>query len=278
MSQTWNDTPPIKAPISLTGHLRVLRRGLPLLLLLLFCFALLLLVRLVERPFFGQNRPISPFITQFVCRTAFLLLGIRFATRGMIMKHPGGVVSNHSSWLDIFALNAAKRVYFVSKSEVANWPLIGWLARATGTVFIRRARRDAALQRAVFAERLQLGHKLMFFPEGTSTDGLRVLEFKPTLLAAFFDPALSADLWIQPATLIYRAAAGADARQYGWWGDMDFAPHLISTLAARNQGSVTIVYHAPLRVADFADRKALAKALEEVVRAELQRSGIAERR
>ncbi|WP_367998774.1 lysophospholipid acyltransferase family protein, partial [Photobacterium sanguinicancri] len=54
------------------------------------------------------------------------------------MKQHGAVVANHSSWLDIFALNARKRIYFVSKAEVAKWPGIGWLARATGTVFINR--------------------------------------------------------------------------------------------------------------------------------------------
>ena len=83
-------------------------------------------------------------------------------------------------------------------------------------------------------------------------------------------PALS----IQPVTVIYRAAEGADPRQYGWWGDMDFGPHLLSTLAAAKQGSVTIQYHTPVRVAEIEDRKMLALLLENKVRAGLIAAGV----
>ena len=156
-------------PTNIWGGLRAVRRGLPLGLLIVGCLLILLLVRLIERPIWGQRRPLTPHITQFVCRSAFFLLGIGFQTKGMPMKGPGAVVSNHVSWLDIFALNARKRIYFVSKSEVAGWPGIGWLARATGTVFIRRERREASSQIKIFRNRLAVGHKLLFFPEGTST-------------------------------------------------------------------------------------------------------------
>ena len=67
----------------------------------------------------------------------------------------------------------------------------------------------------------------------------------------------------------YHAPDGADPRFYGWWGDMEFGPHLLATLAAARQGGVQVIYHPPVRVADFADRKALAKAMEEQVRAGL---------
>ncbi|NBR52586.1 MAG: 1-acyl-sn-glycerol-3-phosphate acyltransferase [Rhodobacteraceae bacterium] len=231
-------------------------------------------MRLIERPLWGQRRPLTPYITQAVCRTAFVILGIGYRTEGQAMKGPGAVVANHSSWLDIFALNARKRIYFVSKAEVAGWPGIGWLAKATGTVFIRRDPREARLQVQEFIRRLSYGHKLLFFPEGTSTDGRRVLTFKPTLFAAFYADGLRETLSIQPVTVIYRAAEGADPRQYGWWGDMDFGPHLLSTLAAARQGSVTIQYHAPVRVAEIEDRKALARLLENKVRAGLIAAGV----
>jgi 1-acyl-sn-glycerol-3-phosphate acyltransferase len=270
MADTWRgDDPPLHPPLSLRDWLRVLRRGLPLGSLVFGGLVLLLLIRLIERPLCGLRRPVTPYVTQGVCRAAFGLLGIRYATRGTPMRGPGAVVANHASWLDIFALNARKRIYFVSKSEVAGWPGIGWLARATGTVFIRRDRRDTLSQIALFRDRLQAGHKLLFFPEGTSTDGLQVLPFKPTLFAAFLDPALRGDLQVQPVTLRYNAPAGEDARFYGWWGDMGFGPHLLSTLAARRQGGVTVIYYPPVPVRDFTDRKALARALEDRVRAGL---------
>jgi 1-acyl-sn-glycerol-3-phosphate acyltransferase len=185
------------------------------------------------------------------------------------MTGGGAVVANHASWLDIFALNARKRIYFVAKSEVAGWPGIGWLARATGTLFIKRARGEAHDQVALFKERLAYGHRLLFFPEGTSTDGMQVLPFKSTLFAAFFDQELHDKIAIQPVTVNYRAPEGADPRFYGWWGDMEFGAHLLSILAMRQQGVVTVVYHPPVQLADFADRKQLAKTLEETVRSGL---------
>ena len=273
MTEAWREEP---APerISAAGWVRVLLRVLPLAVVVFGGLAVLLTMRLIERPLWGQRRPLTPYITQAVCRTAFVILGIGYRTEGQAMKGPGAVVANHSSWLDIFALNARKRIYFVSKAEVAGWPGIGWLAKATGTVFIRRDPREARLQVQEFIRRLSYGHKLLFFPEGTSTDGRRVLTFKPTLFAAFYADGLRETLSIQPVTVIYRAAEGADPRQYGWWGDMDFGPHLLSTLAAARQGSVTIQYHAPVRVAEIEDRKALARLLENKVRAGLIAAGV----
>jgi len=270
VADTWRSetTPPTPGPRAI-GWVRVVLRAVPLCILVFGGLLILLLVRLVERPLFGQRRPVTPYITQFVCRTAFVLLGIHYSSAGAPMQGAGAVVANHASWLDIFALNARKRIYFVSKSEVAGWPGIGWLARATGTVFIHRDRGELRSQIAVFRDRLGAGHKLLFFPEGTSTDGLRVLPFKPALFAAFFDPTLRDTLQLQAVSVVYEAPEGRDPRFYGWWGDMDFGPHLIATLAARRQGRVHVIYHPPVLVQDFADRKALAKAMETQVRAGL---------
>ncbi|MGI9391131.1 MAG: lysophospholipid acyltransferase family protein [Boseongicola sp.] len=265
---TWTGegitVPPVR--IGPLGWVRVALRGGALVVLTFGCLAILLLVRLVERPLHGLNRPWTPHIVQFVSRNAFRIFGIGYKQHGARMEEPGAVVANHSSWLDIFALNAGKRVYFVAKAEVANWPAIGLAARSIGTVFIRRSAQDAGKQRKVLEDRLIIGHKLLFFPEGTSTDGLRVLAFKPTLFAAFFADSLRDLIWVQPATVIYRAPSGKTARFYGWWGDMDFGRHLLNTLAAPKHGSVEVYWHQPLRVSDFADRKAIAIASEKAVR------------
>lgn len=267
MSPTWDsELEPDPFRIGVSGWLRVAVRGTILAILVFGCLVLLLLVRLLERPLFGVRRPVTPFITQFVCRNAFRILGMGFSTSGRLMAEHGAVVANHTSWLDIFALNARKRVYFVSKSEVANWPGIGWLARATGTVFIERNPARAREQTRLFEQRLLAGHKLLFFPEGTSTDGLRVLPFKTTLFAAFFTDHLKDIAHIQPVNVIYRAPPGEPARFYGWWGEMEFAEHLIKTLAVRRPGSVELIYHPAVRVADFANRKDLAAYCEKVVR------------
>lgn len=268
MSPTWDSKDPVEdVPISAFGWLRVIRRGVVLGTVVFSGLGLLLFIRLFERPIFGTDRPITPYITQAVCRSALFIMGITLLVRGPRLKVHGAVVANHGSWIDIFALNARKNVYFVSKSEVASWPGIGWLARATGTLFIRRVPRETKNQVAVFEERLNHGHRLLFFPEGTSSDSIRVLPFKPTLFAAFFSDRLIHAMHIQPVTVIYHAPENRDSRFYGWWGDMSFGGHLVTVLAQRRQGKVELVYHAPVRVDDFANRKSLASYLESQVRA-----------
>ncbi|MCV6598639.1 MAG: 1-acyl-sn-glycerol-3-phosphate acyltransferase [Mangrovicoccus sp.] len=271
MSPTWHGDRPPAAPEKLTvfGWARVLLRGLPLAILVFGGLALTLLLRLIERPLFGQRRPWTPFITCFVCRGAFFLLGMGFHSQGTPMRGAGAVVANHSSWLDIFALNARKRIYFVSKEDVAAWPGIGWLARATGTVFISRQARAAGDQARLFETRLRAGHRLLFFPEGTSSDSRRVLPFKSSLFAAFFTQDLRQNLSVQPVSVVYIAPKGEDPRYYGWWGDMEFGPHLLMVLGAKRQGAVRLIYHPPFKVAEFIDRKALARACEALVRAGL---------
>ena len=117
--------------IGLPGVLMLAWR-LPVLALVVFGgLAVHLTLRLFERPLFGLRRPVTPHVTQAVCKTALAVIGLPLAVTGRPMAGRGAVVANHVSWLDIFVLNAPQRVYFVSKSEVAGWPGIGWLARAT---------------------------------------------------------------------------------------------------------------------------------------------------
>ncbi|MBC7154859.1 MAG: 1-acyl-sn-glycerol-3-phosphate acyltransferase [Rhodobacteraceae bacterium] len=267
MSPTWHSADqPALARIGPAGWALVALRGLPLVVITYGGLVLLLLIRLVERPLCGEDRPVTPFITQAVCRATLILLGIRLGVRGTPMRGTGAVVANHASWLDIFTLNAVQRVYFVSKSEVAAWPGIGWLARATGTLFISRSGREAAAQKRQLEARLNAGHRLAFFPEGTSTDGQRVLPFKSTLFAAFFSPGLGEVMRLQPVSLRYTPANGQDPRHYAWWGDMAFGPHFLTILASTGTGRVDVIFHPPVRVADFADRKSLAAHCEAQVR------------
>lgn len=267
MTIPWDSTKPPDLPrVSPLGWCVFSLRALALIPLVFGGLILLLAVRLIERPLCGLNRPVTPHITQTVCTLSLVVMGLRLTVRGAPMQHRGAVVANHSSWLDIFVLNAAQRVYFVSKSEVAGWPGIGWLARATGTVFIERNPRRAREQTETFRNRLLAGHRLLFFPEGTSTDGLQVLPFKTTLFQAFLAPDLAAEIWVQPVSVTYHAPVGMDDRFYGWWGDMSFGGHLIATLALWRQGRVTTQYHPPLKVSEFATRKDLASACERLVR------------
>ncbi|EAP84397.1 1-acyl-sn-glycerol-3-phosphate acyltransferase [Sulfitobacter sp. EE-36] len=276
MSAAWDSADhPTLVSVGPLGWVLMLLRGVVLATVVLVGLVILLAIRLIERPLYGQGRPVTPHITQIVCKIAFWIMGLRRAVVGTPMRHRGAVVANHTSWLDIFSLNAAQRIYFVSKSEVASWPGIGWLAKATGTLFIERNPKHARKQTEVFQQRLLDNHRLLFFPEGTSTDGLQVLPFKTTLFQSFFAPELRDVIWVQPVTVLYTAPDGTDPRFYGWWGDMSFGGHLLRTLASLRQGQVTTIYHTPLAVADFENRKALAQACEAQVRAAHPSGGIA---
>lgn len=250
------------------GWVLVLLRGMVIGVVTYGCLILLLVLRLIEAPLFAPRRPVTPWITQAVCRTALIVIGLRLVRRGQPMAGEGAIVANHSSWLDIFVLNACDQIYFVSKSEVAGWAGIGWLARATGTVFIARKGSEAKAQADLFETRLRARHRLLFFPEGTSTDAIRIVPFKSTLFAAFFAEALRDRLRIQPVSVVYHPPPGQDPRFYGWWGEMSFAPHFLRMLATARHGHVEVTFHDPVDVSDFTDRKALAAHCEAVIRAE----------
>ncbi len=266
MSPTWDDggDKPVVSVGPFGWIIAILRGGAIAVMLGIGLLATLIL-RPVEWLLSRKDRLLTPMVSRVFFRLALAVIGIKPTIRGRPMRGAGAVVANHASWLDIIVLNAAKQVYFVAKSDVAGWPVIGGLARWIDTAFIERNRRAAPAQVALFRARLARGHRLLFFPEGTSTDTIRVLPFKTTLFAAFFDPALYHNMRIQPVTVVYHAPRGQDPRFYGWWGDMDLGPHLVAVLAAWPQGRVEIVYHDPVRVCDFADRKTLAAHLQRVV-------------
>lgn len=120
---------------------------------------------------------------------------------------PGGalLVCNHVSWLDIYLIHAAQRVHFVSKSEVRAWPVAGWLAHRTGTLFLERGRRaDTARVNAEMRALMQAGAWVAVFPEGTTSDGRGLRRFLPSLL----QPAVELQCPILPAALRYRTLAG----------------------------------------------------------------------
>jgi 1-acyl-sn-glycerol-3-phosphate acyltransferase len=120
---------------------------------------------------------------------------------------PGGalLVCNHVSWLDIYLIYAARHVHFVSKAEVRDWPIAGWLARKTGTLFIERERRaDTARVNADMRTLMQGGAWVAVFPEGTTSDGRGLRRFLPSLL----QPAVELNCPIVPAALCYRTLAG----------------------------------------------------------------------
>jgi 1-acyl-sn-glycerol-3-phosphate acyltransferase len=135
------------------------------------------------------------------------VLGVRAQIRPA-PSVPGGalLVCNHVSWLDVYLIYAAQRVHFVSKSEVRAWPVAGWLAHKTGTLFLERGRRaDTARVNAEMRALMQSGAWVAVFPEGTTSDGRGLRRFLPSLL----QPAVELNCPIVPAALRYRSLTGA---------------------------------------------------------------------
>lgn len=134
------------------------------------------------------------------------VLGVRAQPMPPPELHGGALlVCNHVSWLDIYLIYAARRVHFVSKAEVRDWPIAGWLARKTGTLFIERGRRaDTARINAEMRDLMQGGAWVAVFPEGTTSDGRGLRRFMPSLL----QPAVQLKCPIVPAALRYRTLDG----------------------------------------------------------------------
>lgn len=267
MRAGWDGAPPPAAPpLTLAGRARRWARAPLAAVWLLGCFGTFLMLNLLDRLLRrGGERALAPGMVRLWARGALRLLGLRAEIRGKPAPEAGALVANHSSWIDIVALQRATRLTFVSKAEVAGWPLIGAIGRAIGTEFIERRSTEARRQSDALARRIAAGDRLCLFPEGTSSDGLRVLPFKSALFGVFLEPA--ARVPIQPVSLRYHPAPDLPPAFYGWWGEMDFGGHLARLLARSAGGRVVITFHPPLDPAAFADRKALAAAAERAVRA-----------
>jgi 1-acyl-sn-glycerol-3-phosphate acyltransferase len=207
---------------------------------------------------------------RFYWRSVARMIGLHLRVIGAPAEKPSGrpviYVCNHSSWLDIPAIGGTLRACFVSKDDVAGWPIVGTVARLGRTIFVSRSRQAIGRERTQMHDRLGRGDDLILFPEGTSSDGSRVLPFH----SSFFAAAFSADAQggkpplIQPVSVVYDRLAGlpvgrASRAMFSWYGDMSLAPH-VWRLAQWRGKRVTLLFHVPLDPADFADRKALSQA------------------
>ena len=162
-------------------------------------------------------------------RAILLLFGVRVVAP----PFPQGtriLVANHTGYLDILVLASLTPVAFVSKAEVRRWPLLGSLASVVGTIFVDRTRRgDVARVGRLMEVRALDEITLVFFPEGTSSDGREVLPFHSALLA----PAAQQGWWVLPVRLAYARPDGAPAPVACWWGDAWLLPHLWRFLGCR---------------------------------------------
>lgn len=192
-------------------------------------------------------------------------------------ERPLVMVANHTSYMDIVVLGSIVCGAFVAKAEVAGWPGFGIIAKLGRTVFVERKRAAAGRQRDEIVRRLtKVREPLIFFPEGTSNDGNRVLPFKTTLFNVAEKPVNGEPVTVQAISIAYTRVNGLPMGWgwrpfYAWYGDMDLAPHLWALLGF-GQGTVEVEFHDPVPAARFANRREMAAWCEAAVRNGVARS------
>jgi 1-acyl-sn-glycerol-3-phosphate acyltransferase len=185
-------------------------------------------------------------------------------------ERPLLMVSNHVSYVDIVVYGALIEGCFIAKSEVRNWPGIGFLARLARTVFVDRRPTSTGKQSTVITERLAEGEPLILFPEGTSSDGNRVLPFKSALFTVAAADVNGQAVTVQPLSITYTRQGGlpmgrTERPYYAWYGDMDLVTHLWA-LMCHGAFQVEVDYLPPTTLADHGNRKTLSRYCETAVR------------
>lgn len=230
-------------PISFAGWLRIAMRAAGLIALLIVFVPLHYLYRVVS---YG-----SPFPMLFL-RYAARVCGARVEIVGTHLKRDVFFIANHISWVDILALAGASGTAFVAKAELAEAPVVGWLASLNRTVFVKREHRmGVAEQINALKEALVDNWSVTVFPEGTTTDGQSLLPFKTSMLSVLEPPPPG--VLVQPVILDY----GPVAEWIGWIGEEGGVNNAKRVLSRKGSFKVTLHYLEPFSPEDFKGRKAI---------------------
>ncbi len=231
-------------PIGPAGWLRLTARAIGLVALLLVFVPLHYLYR-----FFSYG---SPFPMLFL-RHAARVCGARVEVVGTHLKRDVFFVANHISWIDILALAGASGTAFVAKAELAEAPVVGWLASLNRTVFVKREHRmGVAEQINALKEALVDNWSVTVFPEGTTTDGQSLLPFKTSMLSVLEPPPPG--VLVQPVILDY----GPVAEWIGWIGEEGGVNNAKRILSRKGSFKVALHYLEPFSPEDFKGRKAIS--------------------
>lgn len=178
--------------------------------------------------------------------------------------------SNHTSYLDIIVIGSWLKGFFVAKSDIASWPVFGFLAKLQGTIFVERRPSAAKGQKEMLLDYARRGEHLLIFPEGTTTNGVDVYPFKSSLFGAFIDPSIERDVIVQPICLSYthidgHVIEGEERDEVSWYKEEhELMPHLWDFLKHKSV-KVTLTYLAPIPLNKQANRKQIANTCFEQV-------------
>ncbi len=223
----------------------------------------------------GFGHPVMRRLPRWWHRIMCKVIGLKVKTIGTLTAdRPLLVAANHTSWKDIVVLGSVADVVFVAKSEVRRWPVFGWLARLQRSVFIERAqKRSTGVQVGDMAARLASGEVVVLFPEGTTSDGNRVMPFKTSLFGAASQAlALTPQgrVTIQPVTIAYIGIHGMPMGRFhrpvaAWPGTVALGPHFLRVL---REGALEVEVHfcSPVVFDAASDRKQTARIVERAIR------------
>ncbi len=209
------------------------------------------------------NLPFARIYPRIVHRFCVRLIGAKIVVRGEQVRHgPVLFAANHCSYVDISVLGSLITGSFVAKAEVADWPLYGWCAKLSRTVFVDRRARFAREQAEEMKRRFRAGDRLIMFAEGTTSDGNRVLPFRSSLFATAEIDVDGKAIAVQPVSIAYTRLDGLPIGRhlrpfFAWYGDMGMFSHLWA-LVGMGKFEVVVEFHPPVTIRQFADRKSLA--------------------
>ena len=251
-------------PIDNLSYLDHFIFNLKLIVFFLFSFPLICLALLLGNliPFLGKWLPV------IFHKLILWLLSINVEYDGNYkrVKDCNFFVSNRLSYLDIPILGSVFPLRFVAKSEVQFWPIFGFLSKLARTIFIKRKRSDSVIQKNKIFDLLSSGDKVCMFPEGTTSDGNRVLDFKSSSFSALENQKFL----IQPIIISYSDLNGIPINRWlrpviAWYGDMDLKPHLLKLVSLRPI-KIRLIYINPVCSSHFASRKDLSNYLEKKIK------------
>lgn len=253
-------------PIGFFHVLKGLLRLLVFLPLTVFLVIIFLIFKAILKPL-NLNYPV------FLIRKSWSVLilrlfGLKLKVIGKQSYNSTIFVSNHISWTDILVIQSVLDIIFVAKSDVKKMPGLGFLAGIANTVFIDRNPQKISKDSLILKKKIEKGELICFFPEGTSTDGLRVLKFKSGFFQLLFDGIYNQNKYIkkvQPLSIYYKVHNKNLSKDfYGWWGSMSIISHITKILCL-SSGSVELKFHDSLNSEEFNDRKEIALAAENTI-------------
>ena len=210
--------------------------------------------------FFIKNYTyIIPYFYHKICLRIF---GIKIKTFGKVsINSPILLISNHASYLDIIILGSLFKTSFIAKKEISKWPLLGILAKLQNTIFIDRRVSSLKSQENKIIKHLNEKKNLVIFPEGTSSDGNRVLPFKSSLFN-IFEKNLNSKILVQTITIVYKKINGIpmnriERKNITWHSNMDLIPNIFNVLKKLSI-EVEVIFNDEFLPSKEYDRKKLA--------------------